>query len=99
MPPALTLLHAVAVRVSMEFWVVVQRFCVLSPSVRRIITWSVSAGTAGALYGLPPVSTCQALARPIVIFVLPTGVMSSTLLFRLLQELLSVRSWVGHTSD
>ena len=54
---ALTLAQACWVRASMSACVVVHRFCVLSPSVSRMMTLSRSAVGAAALFsGLHAVS-------------------------------------------
>ena len=64
----------------------VQRFCVLSPSVSRMITLSRSGAAAGALNGATGDSVCHAICIPIVTLVLPVGVIASILALSAVQS-------------
>src|SRR5262245_10016894 len=60
---------------------------VLSPSVRMMITLSRSvAGAAASESGAFCVSACQPQTRPMVTFVLPFGLIRSTLAFKAVQS-------------
>src|SRR5215470_9164550 len=83
---ALALVHTLAVRASITDCVVDQRFWVLVPSVSAMMTLSRSASGAGALYGAAGEIVCQAIWIPMVTFVLPVGVMASTLLLSAVQS-------------
>src|SRR5436305_14250957 len=90
---ALMLSHAARVRASMtdELWL--QRFCVLSPSVKSTITLSRSgAGAAASGKGMLAVSACQPHTRPTVMLVLPAAVIWSTLALSAVQSVLIGRA-------
>src|SRR5215468_2292902 len=74
---ALALVHTQPVRASITDCVVDQRFWVLVPSVRAMMTLSRSGAGAGALNGATGESVCQAICNPTVTLVLPIGVMAS----------------------
>src|SRR4051794_37752502 len=77
----------------MEDPLVVQRFCVLSPSVNSTITLSLSgAGSVPCVSGKLLVSACQPHTNPIVTLVLPAGFMASILLLRLVNPVVSSTS-------
>src|SRR5262245_47144603 len=99
---ALMLLQIVEVRESIELALEVQRFCVLRPSVSTIITLSRSGAVAGALNRPVGASVSQPQASPMVIFVLPVGVIESILALSALQSLITLLNGIkatGHHCD
>src|SRR5215813_13573995 len=82
----LALVHTFSVRASITDCVDDQRFCVLSPSVRAMMTLSRSGSGAGALNGTTGESDCQAICNPTVTLVLPVGVMASILALSAVQS-------------
>ena len=62
MPAALALAQVMAWRVSIEVWLVYQRFWVFKPSVSRMMAWVYlyfGSIAGGAGNGPPPTSDCQ----------------------------------------
>src|SRR3954471_10971502 len=93
---ALAFWQASAVRASMADELVLQRFCVLSPSVSRMITLSLSGeGSEPCGSGRSLVSACQGHTRPLVTLVFPASFMASLLLFRVVQPVGSTMSVNG----
>src|SRR5437868_15005640 len=86
---ALTFVHAAAIRLSTPvLWLdplPYQRSCVFRPSLSRMTTCCVFAGSAGGLKGTPWVCICQPQARPIVWLVEPLATMASTSLLNAVQ--------------
>src|SRR5215471_5256883 len=84
---AFTLVQAKAVRASIEDSLVLQRFCVLVPSVNSTITLSRSgAGAEASVNGRFDVRACQPHTNPIVTLVLPAACIASTLEFKAVQS-------------
>src|SRR5690242_18581342 len=92
---ALAFSQTFCVRASIDEVVEVHRFCVLRPSVRRMITLSKSGAVAGALNGAAGVSVCHAICMPMVTLVLPVGVMASILALSAVQSVDSAIIAVG----
>src|ERR1043165_8039821 len=87
---ALALAQAAAVRASIDEPLVVQRFCVLSPSVSSTITLSLSgAGSLPWVNGSLLVNACQPHTSPIVTLVLPDACIASILELRLVKPVVS----------
>src|SRR3979409_1618355 len=93
---ALALVQASAVRASMLDSLDDQRFCVLVPSVSRMITLSLSgAGSEPSVSGRFGVSECHPHSSPMVTLVLPDACMASILLLRLVHPVESRMSVSG----
>src|SRR5947209_19160740 len=93
---AFALVHASEVRASMLDSLLLQRFCVLVPSVSSTITLSLSgAGSEPWVSGRFGVSECQPQTRPMVTLVLPDACIASILAFRLVQPVSSLTSVSG----
>src|SRR3954454_18175058 len=92
---ALALVQTFSVRASIVEAVDDQRFSVLVPSVRMMMTLSRSGAAAGAVNGATGERVCQANCMPIVTLVLPVGVIRSTWLLSEVQSLDSVIIAVG----
>src|SRR3954462_6282300 len=63
-----------------------QRSWVFRPSLKRIMTREVLAGTLGGEEGSPGVSICQPWATPIAWLVEPDATMALTLVLRVVQS-------------
>src|SRR5215471_20912829 len=89
-PGAFALAQVSAIRASMSLCVLVQRFCVLRPSVSRMMIFLVGmpslVSIAGALSGAAFDIDCQAHCSPTVWLVLPFGNIASTLLLSAVQS-------------
>src|SRR5689334_16016966 len=92
----LMLLHRAVARASIDEPLVLQRFWVFWPSVRRMITLSRSdAGADPSGNGMLGVSACQPHTRPTVMLVLPAAVMPSILVLSASQLVLSGIAWTS----
>src|SRR3954470_4605202 len=80
------LVQVASVRASIVAWFVLERLFVFRPSVSRMMTCWVPAGSGGALTGSPVDWTCQPQTRPMVWLVLPAATISSTLALSAVQS-------------